>query len=239
MERRYGALGTFAFETVGEMWDRTQLSRRDRSLMIIATLSAQARDEELVLHTEIGLRHGLTRIEIEEILPMVAAYAGFPAAMAASRAVDQGLRAAEQVERLSARERAERKDDAQRDSDGAEVRGRMTNVADLSAADALNAMTDRMGDLGELAHRWAFGEIWSRPQLSRRDRSIVVIAILVWLGAEAPLTFHARAGRNHGLERTEIEEIINHLGLYCGLPRAITAMAIARAALDKHDESAD
>lgn len=231
MRRRLGPLGTFAFETVGAMWDRPQLSRRDRSLMIISTLATQARNEELVLHTQVGLRHGLTRTEIEEVLPMTAAYAGFPSAMAASRAVDEGLRQAEGVDRLSERQGATPKDDKTRDADGAEVRARMTGVESLDPAEALEAMVARMGDLGELAHRWAFGEIWSRPELSRRDRSIVVIAVLVTLSMEAPLTFHVRAGLNHGLTAAEIEEMINHLGLYAGLPRAITAMAIARRAL--------
>lgn len=231
MERRLGALGTFAFETVGAMWDRPQLARRDRSLMIVSTLAAQARDEELVVHTQVGLRHGLTRIEIEEILPMVAAYAGFPAAMAASRHIDEGLRQAEAVDRLSPRQGAQSKSDADRDVDGAQVRARMTGAEPQDGAEALSAMTDRLGDLGELAHRWAFGEIWARPELSRRDRSIVVIAILVSLGVDAPLRFHVGAGVEHGLEPAEIEEMIHHLGLYAGLPRAVVAMGIARDVL--------
>lgn len=231
MARRYGPLGTFASETVGAMWDRPELSRRDRSLMIISALAAQARDEELVLHTQIGLRHGLSRIEVEEILPHVAAYAGFPAAMAASRSVDAGLCEAEGVDRLSPRDGAAAKDDAERDADAAVVRARMTGTDPLEPSEALQRMVDRLGPLGEVAHRWAFGEIWSRDQLSPRDRSIVVITILVALNAERALQFHVRAGRNHGLTVTEIEEIINHLGLYVGLPRAIAAMTIAREVL--------
>src|SRR5580765_4250702 len=74
MSKHLGALGSFAFETVGEMWSRPALSRRDRSLFIISTLAAHARGEELELHTVIGLRHGLTRIEVEEVLLHIAAY---------------------------------------------------------------------------------------------------------------------------------------------------------------------
>ena len=88
MARRLGALGSFAFDVVGEMWARPELSRRDRSLIVVSTLAAQARDEELELHTGVALRNGLTRTEIEELVVTVAAYAGFPAAMAASRRVD-------------------------------------------------------------------------------------------------------------------------------------------------------
>src|SRR4051794_18686628 len=68
MERRLGALGTFAFNTVaGDLWCRTELSRRDRSLVVISVLSATARDEELEAHVGVGLNHGLTRVEIEEL----------------------------------------------------------------------------------------------------------------------------------------------------------------------------
>src|SRR5579871_2475292 len=68
LARRLGPLGSMAFDVVGAMWSRPQLSRRDRSLMIISVLAAQARDEELSTHTRIGLAHGLARPEIEEIL---------------------------------------------------------------------------------------------------------------------------------------------------------------------------
>src|SRR5215470_19728017 len=117
LERRLGVLGSMAFDVVGAMWSRPELSRRDRSLFIIGVLAAQTRDEELKLHTRIGLRHGLTREEIEEILLHVASCAGFPAAMASSRTIDAALREAEGVEQLSERKPAVRKSDADRDRD--------------------------------------------------------------------------------------------------------------------------
>ena len=126
MARRLGALGSFAFDVVGEMWARPELSRRDRSLIVVSTLAAQARDEELELHTGVALRNGLTRTEIEELVVTVAAYAGFPAAMAASRRVDTALRAAADVEQLEGRQAAAAKSDAERDRDAAEVLAGMT-----------------------------------------------------------------------------------------------------------------
>jgi len=227
--RRQGTLGGFAFDVVGDMWNRPQLVRRDRSLLVISALGAQGRDEELVSHTRIGLLHGLTRIEIEEVLLHLAAYAGFPAAMAASRHVDDALRQAEGVERLSERVAADRKSDDERDRDAAVVLSSITGgrssgdpVADLAA------LTERLGGVGEVAYRWAFGEIWSRPELSKRDRSIVVISILVNLSMEHELAIHVRAGLNHGLSQVEIEEIVTHLSLYAGIPRAVEAMRVAR-----------
>jgi alkylhydroperoxidase/carboxymuconolactone decarboxylase family protein YurZ len=84
-----------------------------------------------------------------------------------------------------------------------------------------------------VVYRWALGEVWARPQLSRRDRSVVVIAILTSLGSPTTLAMHIRGGLDHGLGRVEIEEIITHLGLYAGLPRAIEAMTVARDVFDE------
>src|SRR5258707_15060128 len=112
---RQGALGSMAFDVVGAMWSRPQLSRRDRSLLVISVLAAQARDEELELHTGNGLRNGLKPDEIEEILLHVAAYAGFPAAMASSRRIDKALLAASGADKLSERSPAAQKSDQERD----------------------------------------------------------------------------------------------------------------------------
>lgn len=239
MERKMGALGSFAFNTVGEMWARPQLVRRDRSLMIIAVLAAQARDEELELHVQVGLNNGLTRTEIEEVNLHVAAYAGFPAAMAAGRHMDAAFCKAEGVERIEGRSPADRLSDDERHRRAADVRRTLTNgrAAADPAAD-LAAMRDHLGDLADWAFDWAFGEIWSRPELSRRDRSLVVIAILTALGQESELAFHVPAGLNHGLTRTEIEEIATHLCLYAGFPRAVDAMGAIRRAFAKIDARA-
>jgi AhpD family alkylhydroperoxidase len=92
-----------------------------------------------------------------------------------------------------------------------------------------------LGEVGVTAYRWAFGEIWSRDQLSRRDRSIVVISILVAQGCVAELDVHAAAGLRHGLTRVEVEEIVNHLSLYAGIPRAVEAIRAVRASFAKLD----
>ena len=236
MERRMGALGTFAFATVGEMWDRPVLDRRDRSLMILSVLATQSRDEELELHTGVGLRHGLSRTEIEEINLHIAAYVGFPAAMAASRRMDAAFREAEGVERIEGRRPADHLSDAERLERAADVRASLT--AGRAAADPredLEALREYLGGLGDWAMKWAFGEIWSRPELSRRDRSLVVIAILAALGQESELSFHVRAGLNHGLGRDEIREVMTHLCLYIGFPRAVSAMRTTMDVFDRLD----
>lgn len=236
---RLGALGSFAFDVVGHMWSRPELSRRDRSLMIISVLAAQGRDEELEGHTRIGLNHGLTRTEIEELNLHVAAYAGFPAAMAANRYMDAAFKQFEGVSELPRRQGVTPKSDAQREADGSDILRTLTNGA-LGAdptADAA-ALEARLGATGAIAHRWAFGEIWSRPELSRRDRSLVVVSILVAIQALDELKIHVRAGLHHGLTRIEIDEVVTHLSLYCGIPRALDAQRAVRAVYEAIDKEA-
>ena len=236
---RLGALGSFAFDVVGHMWSRPELSRRDRSLMIISVLAAQGRDEELEGHTTIGLQHGLTRSEIEEINLHVAAYAGFPAAMAANRYMDAAFKKAGGVTDLPRRTSVEPKSDEQREIDGSDILRTLTSglMGADPTADAA-ALEARLGDIGAIAHRWAFGEIWSRPELSRRDRSLVVISILVAIQALDELKIHVRGGLHHGLTRVEIDEVVTHLSLYCGIPRALDAQRAVKAAYAAIDDAA-
>lgn len=85
----------------------------------------------------------------------------------------------------------------------------------------------------EFITRYAWGDVWSRPELSRRDRSVVTLAALVALGAEHELAMHVRAALRGGLTPTQISEILLHTALYAGLPRANRAFAIAQQVLSE------
>jgi 4-carboxymuconolactone decarboxylase len=99
-------------------------------------------------------------------------------------------------------------------------------------ADATVAATEaRLGALGSYVVDFALGEIWTRPGLPRRERSLIVISILATLNQLNQLRSHVQGGINHGLTRTEIEEVFVQLAGYAGFPRAIDAMTTAHAAL--------
>jgi 3-oxoadipate enol-lactonase/4-carboxymuconolactone decarboxylase len=98
--------------------------------------------------------------------------------------------------------------------------------------DAAIARTDALtADFQEFLTRYAWGEVWSRPGLGRRDRSIATLAALVALGAEHEIAMHLRAALRNGLSRAEIAEVLQHTALYAGLPRANRAFAIAQETL--------
>ncbi|MDP9694332.1 UNVERIFIED_ORG: 4-carboxymuconolactone decarboxylase [Arthrobacter globiformis] len=82
--------------------------------------------------------------------------------------------------------------------------------------------------LAQLTDDVLFGDVWERPELSPRDRSLVTITALVAGGNSEQLSYHISLGRKNGLTEDEIKEAIIHLAFYTGWPKAITAIMIAK-----------
>ena len=82
--------------------------------------------------------------------------------------------------------------------------------------------------LGQLTDEVVFDDVWSRPDLARRDRSLVTVSALVTNGSTEQLVGHLRIARENGLTQAELVEVITHLAIYAGWPRAMSAIAVAR-----------
>jgi 4-carboxymuconolactone decarboxylase len=83
----------------------------------------------------------------------------------------------------------------------------------------------------ELITRYAWGEVWNRPGLDRRQRSMITLAALTAMRAEGELELHVRAALRNGLTEEEIAEVLLHTAVYAGLPAGNAAFAIARRVL--------
>ena len=81
-----------------------------------------------------------------------------------------------------------------------------------------------------------FGDIWARPELSPRDRSLVTVASLIAGGNTEQLTGHLRRARDNGLSETELKEVIIHLAFYAGWPRAMSAVQVAKRAFENTED---
>lgn len=90
---------------------------------------------------------------------------------------------------------------------------------------------DFTADFQDFIVRYAWEEIWARPGLDRRERSIATLAALVALGAEHEIAMHVRAAVRNGLSADEIKEVLLHTAIYAGLPAANSAFAIASEVL--------
>ena len=87
-------------------------------------------------------------------------------------------------------------------------------------------------DFQDLITRYAWGEVWSRPGLDRRTRSCITLTALVALGREDELEMHVRAALGNGLTPDEIGELLIQRAVYCGVPAANGAFAIAQRVID-------
>ncbi len=85
---------------------------------------------------------------------------------------------------------------------------------------------------GELTRDVLFGDIWERPQLSKRERSLITLAALMAMGKTPQLYGHVRRAQENGLAKEEIAEVFMHLAFYCGWPSAINAFDAAKEAMD-------
>src|SRR5207249_4684929 len=82
--------------------------------------------------------------------------------------------------------------------------------------------------LAELSANVLFGDVWERPGLSKRDRSLITVATLVALYRTNELAFHLKRALENGVTKQELVELITHLAFYAGWPPASTAVGIAR-----------
>lgn len=199
----------------GEIWERPQLSKRDRSLITIAVLQALAR-EELAIHIPRGLDNGLTPEEVSEIILHVTFYAGWPTGVQAS------LTAAEAFE-----ERGITLGDLPRAPPLPEA---ITTPGGLSDAYAA------VPRLGALRNSLLYGDIWERPLLSKRDRSLVTVAVNQALYVTNELRLHIdRALDQNGVTPQELSEVVLHVTFYAGWPAAVNAGRLLTAALRARD----
>jgi 4-carboxymuconolactone decarboxylase len=93
--------------------------------------------------------------------------------------------------------------------------------------------TDFTREFQELITRYAWGEIWTRPGLDRRTRSCITLTALVANGQLEELALHVRAARRNGLTEDEIKEVLLQCAIYCGVPAANAAFAVAQRALEE------
>ncbi len=117
------------------------------------------------------------------------------------------------------------------------MRVRREVLGDAHVDRSIERTTDLTRDFQDLITRYAWGDIWSRPGLDRRTRSCMVLTALIALGRENELALHLRAAVRNGLTREEISEVLIQSAVYCGVPAANAAFAVAQRVLDEPDDA--
>jgi len=202
----------------GEIWERPQLSKRNRSMITIAVLQAQSRDE-LKGHIERGLTNGLTAEEISEIILHTTFYAGWPTGATASRLAAEVFEQKHLTLAKPAEYRAAPKPEKRAYTSGA---------------------YGAVPRLGELRDSLLYGDVWERPQLSKHDRSLITCVVAQALGATNELRGHInRALDQNKVTPQELSEAILHTAFYAGWPAAVNAGGLAADAFKERGVALD
>ena len=93
---------------------------------------------------------------------------------------------------------------------------------------SMAAVDEFTQEFTELLNTYCWNDVWNRPTLPRKTRSMLNLAMLCALNREAELKLHIRGSLNNGLTKDEIKEVFLQVAIYCGVPAAVTAFRIAR-----------
>ena len=233
--------------TVRDLWGRSALPPRDRSLVTVAALAAARCPTELRAHIQLALELGLSRLELCEAMVQVAGYAGVGIGVEGLHALraafdeNTGLGAApDEVptgvpgdDRLV---RARFIQELMSPEHAATIFERLQPYpADVAAAERPPFRAGRTEWLGWLTET-AFGDLWSRPNLTLRQRELVTATVLIVLGRNPELRGHFGTALRVGITPEEMSEVIVHLGAYAGFPALVESMLLFTEVLAERDD---
>jgi 4-carboxymuconolactone decarboxylase len=202
----------------GDVWTRPELSLRDRSLVTISVLIATGRTAQLTGHLGRALTNGVKPSEASAVLAHLAIYCGWPSAASALEVYEQ-VYSARRVDTSSLGAMGPRLPAVASEAERARVTG-----AELGTV---------APKFVQLTNDVVFDDLWRRPDLSVRDRSLVTIAALAAMGDDDQLDVYLRRGIESGLTRAQIAEALTHLGFYAGWPKATKALTAVMRTLGK------
>jgi len=205
------------------LWKRPELSARDRSIVTVAALITRIQTIEMPFHFAFALDNGVKSRELSEIITHLAFYSGWANAMSAVAVakdifhqrgigIDQLPPANDKLMPLN--EEAEAKRATQVNNNFGQISpGLVQNTADL-----------------------LFRDLWLRPALAPRDRSLVTVSALIASGQVAQITYHLNRAMDNGLTRPQASEVITHIAFYAGWPNAFSALPVVKEVFEKRQK---
>ncbi|MBU3894222.1 carboxymuconolactone decarboxylase family protein [Serratia rubidaea] len=208
------ALARFGNEVMADdLWQRTELSPRDRSIVTVAMLIARNQPAELRHYVGVALDSGVTAAEVSEIITHLAFYSGWPNAMSAIAVTKEifqarGVSATALPEASPALLPLNQEVEQQRSATVEKNVGPVSPGLVKFTADPL------------------FLDLWQRPALKPRDRSLVTVSALIASGQSAQIGYHLNRAMDNGLTAEEAGEIVTQAAFYAGWPNAFSAAPV-------------
>jgi 4-carboxymuconolactone decarboxylase len=208
---------------LGEVWSRPDLSPRDRSIATLAVLVARNQMVEMPSQLNRALDNAVTPAEISEIITHLAFYSGWGNALSAVSVaktvfagrgvtVEQLPTAAPKLLPIDQEAEAKREATAQQIS-GAVAPGVVDYTRDL-----------------------LFKDLWLRPDLTPRDRSLITVSGLIAAGQVVQITYHLNRALDNGLTRAQASELLTHLAFYTGWPNVFSAIPVVKAVFESRPQ---
>jgi len=205
------------------LWKRPDLSPRDRSVITVSALIARMQTIEMPFHFALALDNGVKACELSEIITHLAFYAGWANAMSAVAVakdifhqrgigLDQLPPAKDKLLPLNKEAETQRATQVN------------NNFGDVSPGLVQNT-TDLL-----------FRDLWLRPALAPRDRSLVTVSSLIASGQVAQITYHLNRAMDNGLTKEQASEVVTHLAFYAGWPNAFSALPIVKEVFEKRNK---
>jgi len=214
------ALGKYAQGPLADLWKRPDLSPRDRSIVTLAALIARNQTVEMRYHFGLALDNGVKPSEISGIITHLAFYSGWGNAMAAVVIAKDVF-----AERKIAVEQLPPASPQLLPIDEAAETQRATRVEQQFGATGPGIVQYTTDVL--------FRDLWLRPDLAPRDRSLTTVSALIAAGYVAQVPYHLNRAMDNGLTQRQAAEVIAHLAFYAGWPNAFSALPVAKDVFEK------
>jgi len=205
---------------LGDVWKRPGLSPRDRSIVTLAALVARNQTIEMAYHFTLALDNRVKPREISEIITHLAFYSGWANAMSAV-AVAKDIFAEREIatDQLPA------------------ASGSLLPLDEAAEAQRAARVEQQFGaavpGVVQYTTNVLFRDLWLRPDLAPRDRSLVTVSALIASGQVAQIPYHLNRAMDNGLTQAQAAEVITHLAFYVGWPNAFSALPVAKDVFEK------
>jgi 4-carboxymuconolactone decarboxylase len=205
---------------LGEVWKRPGLAPRDRSIVTLAALIARTQTIEIPYYLNVALDNGVTPREISETITHLAFYSGWPNAMSAVAAAKHVF--------------AERKIGSDQLPSASPQLLPLDQAAEVQRASRVG---EQFGQVAPGVVQYTtdvlFRDLWLRPDLAPRDRSLVTVSALIASGQVAQIPYHLNRAMDNGLTQAQAAETLTHLAFYTGWPNVFSALPVAKDVFEK------
>ena len=205
---------------IGDLWKRPGLSPRDRSIVTAAALIARNQTVELPYYLGVALDSGVKPAEISELITHLAFYSGWANAVSAVQIASKVFNA--------------RNIGTNQLPDASAPQLQLDEAAEAQRA---TRVSQQFGDVAPGLVQYTtdvlFRDLWLRPGLAPRDRSLVTVSALVATGQVAQVTYHLNRAMDNGLTREQAGEVVTQLAFYAGWPNAFSALPVFKEVMEK------